>query len=742
MMQRLEYVLSRNLNSPFGKQDAFFETFVVPPEDFDKIPETKETDRIKYKFVLCKSGVEVFDRYEKEQVEPKEFKVLYEEDSVEKSNFFGTACRVKMSPEAKEFLIRISGKNQVVNYRGIVYDYLNLNGLNEFVKTLAKEKNINQTLLKGAIYLEIAEQSDLNKAYKEIFSANNKLADWMKSGIQAIDTKKFTDENYDYQKYYVDPMYSNLHNSGNPILFPKQEVKYKPIISVPLPNKEYKSISENKQDIVDDGLSQLSTLVDSFEEISTAIVYNIVRATPTVTDDIFFAIVFYVKNFIEDHMADSIKAVYQKLKVLFKEIKNVAKNISVVIKEKVTREVAKMNAFLCGVINGLISLAQTIILLLAMVTDNIPMLDAEKTTVLELAKHQEKLEFIEDFVDLFSENAKALLEGVKDLFSNGKIWKEVSAFVDLVRNKYIQVRDLNEFFWAYFIGAVAFELILDAVIAYFTGGSSLVAEASKGISRLASKAEQLGAKGINIGKNIGKKVATTADDLIKSLRKEFEELLEAIKGGEFSKYLRKKFYQLIGESPSQDELLAHWDEIAVSGRGRRLGQKLRKVDIEYLIKELKKLKVELQLHPLEGSFPIEGFFVREGVPAMMPEGAAAIFITDGTKMKIVLREEATVYEFFHEFMHYNHSQALGLKKYLSLGGRGTLGELEKEQWVFDMLMKNKDYLTQSEIDHAVYYINDKVRNRFGKDHIDLDFDLSKIPEVRKEIKISEILKIK
>ncbi|WP_027382959.1 hypothetical protein [Epilithonimonas caeni] len=169
MMQRLDYVLSRNLNSPFGKQDAFFETFVIPPEDFDTIPETNEIERIKYTFVLCKSGVEVFDKYEKEEPAPNEFKVFYEEDSPDKSNFFGTACRVKMSKEARDFFIRISGKNQVVNFRGIIYDYLNLNGFNEFVKNLAKDRNLNYTLLKGAIYLEIAEQSEINKVTKKYF---------------------------------------------------------------------------------------------------------------------------------------------------------------------------------------------------------------------------------------------------------------------------------------------------------------------------------------------------------------------------------------------------------------------------------------------------------------------------------------------------------------------------------------------------------------------------------------------
>jgi hypothetical protein len=61
------------------------------------------------------------------------------------------------------------------------------------------------------------------------------------------------------------------------------------------------------------------------------------------------------------------------------------------------------------------------------------------------------------------------------------------------------------------------------------------------------------------------------------LEKEFWELVEAIKSGNFAKYLRKKFYQLIDESPSQEELLAQWDEIAISRRERRLGQRLRNV---------------------------------------------------------------------------------------------------------------------------------------------------------------------
>jgi hypothetical protein len=275
MMQRLEYVLSRNLNSPVGKQDAFFETFIVPPEDFDTIPETNEIERIKYSFVLCKSGVEVFDKYEKEKPAPKEFKVFYEEDSPDKSNFFGTACRVKMSDEARAFFIRISGKNQVVNFRGIVSDYPNLKGFNGFVKNLAKDRNLNYTLLKGAIYLEIAEQSEINQIYKKIFSANNQLADWLKGGIEAIEKWKFTEENYDYEKHFL-----NIRNSNpvNPNSY--QSYTYKPILPIPAFMTYSDSITgNNRQNIVDKGLSKLSGFVESFEEISTAVVYNIVKAT-------------------------------------------------------------------------------------------------------------------------------------------------------------------------------------------------------------------------------------------------------------------------------------------------------------------------------------------------------------------------------------------------------------------------------------------------------------------------------
>ncbi|NML55860.1 hypothetical protein [Chryseobacterium cheonjiense] len=68
--------------------------------------------------------------------------------------------------------------------------------------------------------------------------------------------------------------------------------------------------------IVADGLKNLKYFVTSFDEISTAAVFNIVKATPTISDDVLFAVTYLVKNIIEDNMPESIKIIYNKLKAV------------------------------------------------------------------------------------------------------------------------------------------------------------------------------------------------------------------------------------------------------------------------------------------------------------------------------------------------------------------------------------------------------------------------------------------
>ncbi|GAB0156251.1 hypothetical protein CHRYSEOSP005_15150 [Chryseobacterium sp. Alg-005] len=760
MMQRSEYVLSRNLDSPYGKNSVFFETFVVPPEDFDKIPETKETEGIKYTFILCESGVEVFDRYQKDEVNDKEFKVFYEEDAPEKSNFFGTACRVKMGKEAKDFFNRIYSIDQNINFRGLVYDYT-VNGFDNLVKVLAKEKKINETLLKGAIYLEIAEQSKLNEVYKKVFSLNNQLADWMKGGIETIEKWKFTEENYDYIKYYVNPMYNTYQNKIGTGGFAKEEVKYKPIIPVPISAREYKAM-QNASEIAAAGFSKFKEFANYFEEVSLAIVTTVVKATPNITDDIFFAVVFYLKNFIEDNIPESIKNVYNKLKTFFKKVLEVFSGVSAIIGEKINQEVAKINAFLCGLLNGLISLAQTVIMLLAMVTDNIPFLEMEKMSPLELAKHQEKLEFIEDFVDLFAKNSKEFLSGIKSLFSEGKIWKELSKVIDGLKKKFASIKDYNQYFWAYFIGAVAFELILDAIIAYFTGGSSLVADLSAKISRMAAKAEQLGAKGIQLSKNLGGKIANSAQDLYKWLEKEFLEMLEAIKSGKVAEWIRKKIDAIFGGGnqiyDETEELFRDiFKKLIVNSKGvlskeeflkiaqqieKHFETKLHWIDRES--EEFAELYKKWYDNPIFAVFHKSTF--KNGRYEIVLEGPAIYFFRGANKLGIPV--EVTAYTLQHELIHMKLWYKM-VKKFPEmaelykkiprwLDEANVLGEILKQnaqkigKWETADIMNDLNTLNDNFRDYPHW--KESLQKVLGKDHLDLkDFENWNLDEILKKL---------
>ena len=130
--------------------------------------------------------------------------------------------------------------------------------------------------------------------------------------------------------------------------------------------------------------------------------------------------------------------------------------------------------------------------------------------------------------------------------------------------------------------------------------------------------------------------------------------------------------------------------------------------------------VDLQVIGNDGSNVIEGYFTASGQPFEMSPRAAAVYVTDGVKRKIVLREGATVYELFHEFMHFRHSQELGLDGYLRLGGRNSRGELLKEQYVYDKIVEHKELFTFTELKHAHDYLN-TVYKRFGKEGSEFPF---------------------
>jgi hypothetical protein len=719
MIQRLNYILGRDIKSPLKEKSIFYETFIVPPELKESYPKSEKYSVVHHQIVFCKSGIEVFDRYEKDPIESNYFTIYYEETSKNTSNFFGTACRVKMGDYARQRLIKdYNSKGKTIGYVGNTVDG-SVSDFSSLIKLISKDYKIDDVLLKGAVYLEILEKSKINEAFKKVSSVNNQLADWLRGGIEATEKWKFTEENYDYIKFYVEPMYNNYQNKIGASGFPRQEVRYKPIIPVPFPCNEYKSMSGNQQNISESGFKKLSDFIASFDEISTAAVFNIVSTTPGIADDILFAVTFLVKNFIEDHMPDSVKNIFNQLKIVFKEVQNIVADIANTISEKLNQEIAKINAFLCGILNGLISLVQLIIMLLAMIVDNLPIFELEKLSPLEIAKHQEKLEFIEDFVDLFDKNAKEFLNGIKKLFTDEKTWKDISIFISGLAKK---IADKNEYFWAYFVGGVAFELILDAVIAYFTGGSSLVAEASAKISRLTVKAEQIGTKAIKFSKNLGKKIANTAQDLYKWLEREFFEMIEAMKNGKVAEWLKNKIDAVFGEGNQPVGLEKGELDWMSAPKFDQYGGKL--VTLEQLVKLRDMLKqkginliLENDIKSIKKLFkPVEmpDVGIVDNVDDLFKIMEKYDFVGgfDAVNKQFVLRDGASELVIFHEMAHVKHFEIYGEAYH-------NLSRLEKETYVWNQVYENKDRWTKAELQSSLDYINEIRVEEYGLEPLDI-----------------------
>ena len=187
-------------------------------------------------------------------------------------------------------------------------------------------------------------------------------------------------------------------------------------------------------------------------------------------------------------------------------------------------------------------------------------------------------------------------------------------------------------------------------------------------------------------------------------------------------------------------------EISFLNRGRLAGQILDEAAVAKIKSFLSKNKVELQIGNQKGVFEVDGYFYPSGKTVIMEPHNAAMFITDGLKMKMVLRENATVLEFLHEFMHFNHCKSLGIKNYYNL--KGVDGLITRERFVFDKLMEHKEYLNRRELIDAKEYMNKYYKKNGITDNAgnpiiaDFNFDIKIIPKKRQEVNIDKLLNLK
>jgi|GEM_PF-3547374 len=175
----------------------------------------------------------------------------------------------------------------------------------------------------------------------------------------------------------------------------------------------------------------------------------------------------------------------------------------------------------------------------------------------------------------------------------------------------------------------------------------------------------------------------------------------------------------------------------VSGRGRRGGQKLKKKDMAKLKSHLEGQGIESKVVPGDA----DKVKLQSGKEVAFPTDKQAAFYTNAQGDKVlILRENATFFEAFHEMMHMKHAQDIGFDEYLKigLGKPKAVRELDVESRVFDMIIENKEMFTKGELDSALSYIN-RVRGKNGLDPLTHNFD--DIPNILKERKVQDLFTI-
>lgn len=192
--------------------------------------------------------------------------------------------------------------------------------------------------------------------------------------------------------------------------------------------------------------------------------------------------------------------------------------------------------------------------------------------------------------------------------------------------------------------------------------------------------------------------------MLKWLRKEFEEIVEALKSGKVGDYLKAKFNQLLGrEEEVFGELLDElgWEGKSASKRGKFLGREFMN---NRQMKALEKYIAEV--------LGDVGVIMRKGEDKFLDVSGAQAGFSPASR-ELFFRKKFTFYEAFHEIQHAFEFKLLGKEVYLE-GATGTLVEqftrtYRREKYVYDKIMEKKHLFNELELENAEWVLGQAIK---------------------------------
>ncbi|WP_312923839.1 hypothetical protein [Empedobacter brevis] len=460
------------------------------------------------------TGTKVFEAYEKEKsgFNPYHVKLYYEKLNNQYFNFSGRNCIVNIgNTYYKNFMSQFPKKKIRSWYdnrtKSIIVDSIELEA--KYTKlvldSVHQDNQLSEVDIYKAIQLNAWSKSEAGSILNAIGSINDGMAEAVTKIAELIGKCKIEEKRYlaDDKEY-------------KPFLFDKT-LSSPTILSIGI------------------GITVLEKLVQ--KNLSLLIKLN-----------------------VENYLPSGFKKAIEELRGFTTKVNTMIKSAVTIVADIAGEYLKLVNAFVCGLINGLISLFEFAFQIISFMIG----LDGFIKSYDDYLEQQKNIETLEEVLNFLFSEASTFLDGFINLIKDLKNTTSED-FEALIRSLSEKLGNISRYQYAYYAGNIVFEVIIGVLLAVFTGGAGN-----------AVKAANTTEKFLHYLKIIGREFISTVTfgitDLLAILRKLIQSFARVCKNG-FKGFIE-------------------WIRSLLKTEGRRLDEVLDEVgDLEeVIVKSNKKLK--------------------------------------------------------------------------------------------------------------------------------------------------------
>jgi uncharacterized protein (UPF0335 family) len=396
----------------------------------------------------CENGSQVLGSYNSNKREPQGLFLFYEKPNPDKSNFAGDFYAAKMGDYFVQLFKRFPEPLPSSVGGKFFRDITSLEDEAAYLTQLAytyEGDKINATLVRDALMREYQFYTN-NKQFDELLGNISQIpADAIGWCAAQLEDFKPDEKNYD-----------------------PASKDYSPLIPV----FAGATVSEN-----------MNKAAEFFEDLGSNPFVQGVETAFSQVWELVKQSASKVKDASIDHLPDSFKKLVTRITGIINTIKTFLSEIKDIVTDLADKGIEFLkilNAFLCGIINGLVSLVQCILYILEFLL--------QPTTTFSYQQYLERrdlLEKAEDVLDWVYENMPVFLEGVKNLFSSS---------VNISQSDFENIFDQLKEYWdkasrytiAFYTGLIAFEFIINILLLIFTAGEGNVVKGATYVQKASS----------------------------------------------------------------------------------------------------------------------------------------------------------------------------------------------------------------------------------------------------------------